>query len=321
MASRPAEEFVQELTRCDQETWNGAVEEIAQQTHPVDQSALRIWFRFWPLSLCEALEKSPDPDQTAKELELDGNWKLEEQIDSSIAFFYAARYWPRIKEAVLARAESASASQSGLAEHARQVAGQASQSCQAGPALLLGLSLAALMMLRQVGFAALYEKRSSAAQGATGKRSPQQVLTARKRASGGFFDFLKGAARNYRVVWDESRAEGASFQVLQGQDISWAAAQVEGDYTSIDPRRIEGPIPAQCRSAACGYCWVGVLHGQDNLSPASAFEQRRMRYFGYLPRDGKDHQQPLIRLSCQAKCQGDVTIVVAPWNGVLDGQR
>lgn len=321
MASQPADEFVKELTRGDQQSWNAAVEEIAGETHPVDQSAVRIWFRFWPLSLCEALEKSADPQQTAKDLELDGNWRLEEQIDSSIAFFYAARHWPDIKEAVLQRAESVPASQGPLAEHAREVARQAADKSGAAPALLAGLSLTALMMLRQVGYHVLDKQRSSEARGAPGKGTPEQVLKARRRSSGGFFDFLKGAARQYRVVWDESGKEPASFQVLEGQDISWAAAQDSGDYTSIDARRGEGPIPAQCRSAACGYCWVGVLQGEGNLSRAAAFEQRRMRYFGYLPRDGQDHKYPRIRLSCQARCQGDVTVVVPPWNGVLDGRR
>ncbi|HSR53147.1 MAG TPA: hypothetical protein VLV83_20175 [Acidobacteriota bacterium] len=321
MAPTAASEFVKQLTQNDQDAWNAAVEEVASRSHPVDQPALRIWFRFWPLSLCQALEKSSDPEATAKKLELDGNWRLEEQIDSSILFFYAARYWPAVKEAVLQRAQSASASDASLAEHALEAAQQGAQSGRTDAALLSAISLACLMMLRQVGYDALDDKRGTPADGPVEQRTPEQVLKARRASSGGLFAFLKGAARSYRVTWDERRAQQAQFEILQGQDISWAAARDQRDYRSIDPRRVEGPIPAQCRSAACGYCWVGVLQGEDNLSEASAFEQRRMRYFGYLPRDGREHKQPFIRLSCQAKCRGDVTVVVPPWNGVLDGER
>ena len=86
-----------------------------------------------------------------------------------------------------------------------------------------------------------------------------------------------------------------------------------GDKTK-DPRRVEGPIPVECRTAACGTCWIGVLGGAENLSPVDDREWRKMKEFGYLD---TDEPKPLVRLACRAKTHGQVSIVVPPWNGVF----
>jgi hypothetical protein len=39
-----------------------------------------------------------------------------------------------------------------------------------------------------------------------------------------------------------------------------------------------------------------------------------MKVFGYL--DSAD-EQPLIRLACQARARGAVSIVIPPWNGII----
>ncbi|MGH9902472.1 MAG: 2Fe-2S iron-sulfur cluster-binding protein, partial [Pyrinomonadaceae bacterium] len=76
----------------------------------------------------------------------------------------------------------------------------------------------------------------------------------------------------------------------------------------------EGPIPVQCRSASCGTCWVGVLGGAEKLTDVAAREGRQMKEFGYTD---TDEPRPLIRLACQARGAGAVSIVIPPWNGVF----
>ena len=38
----------------------------------------------------------------ARIMDLEGNWKLAEQIDDSVSFLYGARYWAAVKKCVLA---------------------------------------------------------------------------------------------------------------------------------------------------------------------------------------------------------------------------
>jgi ferredoxin len=309
------------MASLSQREWDEAVNAILAGIHPVDQSATLIWLRFWPLRLCQALESSPDPQEAAKKLELDGRWDLRQQIDSSISFFYGARFWPSVKKAVLDRAiQPGLKGEERLAEHFRQAARQAAAQGNAEESLTLGISAAAFMTLRQVGWEAFSETADNPSAGPLETRTPQKVLKTRQKKRSGLFDFLNGLARQHRVQWEERRPE-AHFPAREGQDISAAAAGDDRDYSSVDPRRIEGPIPAQCRSAACGYCWIGILEGRENIDPVSDFEQGRLHYFGYHPREGQPEPHPLIRLACQSKCRGNLTLVVPPWNGVLDGQR
>ena len=118
------------------------------------------------------------------------------------------------------------------------------------------------------------------------------------------------------MTFDES-APDSFYEALEGQDLSMASGSDARDFQELDPRRIAGPVPVQCRSGACGYCWIGVLSGQENLSEMTAFEKRRLEYFGYAPPKEIARKHPSVRLACQSKCYGDVSIVVPPWNGVL----
>ena len=82
----------------------------------------------------------------------------------------------------------------------------------------------------------------------------------------------------------------------------------------MDARCWEGVIPVECRSAACGTCWVGILEGEEKLSDVSRLERKQMKVFGYnQPADAK----PFLRLACQAKAFGNVTIAIPSWNGVF----
>jgi hypothetical protein len=57
-----------------------------------------------------------------------------------------------------------------------------------------------------------------------------------------------------------------------------------------------------------------VLGGAEKLSPVEERERRVVRQLGYAD---TDEPRPLIRLSCQARGLGAVSIVIPPWNGVF----
>jgi hypothetical protein len=57
-----------------------------------------------------------------------------------------------------------------------------------------------------------------------------------------------------------------------------------------------------------------VLAGAEKLSEVRELEWRRIKEFGYID---TDEPRPLIRLACQAQAFGNVSIVIAPWNGVF----
>src|SRR5215210_8341030 len=55
-----------------------------------------------------------------------------------------------------------------------------------------------------------------------------------------------------------------------------------------------------------------VLGGAEKLSEADWRERKMMPLFGYIE---TDEARPLIRLSCQARAEGPVSVVIPPWNG------
>ena len=91
-----------------------------------------------------------------------------------------------------------------------------------------------------------------------------------------------------------------------------AANDRSRDWVALDPRRMEGPIPVECRSASCGTCWVGVLGGADRLADVAVREGKKIKEFGYID---TAEPKPMIRLACQAQAQGAVSVVIPPWNG------
>ena len=98
--------------------------------------------------------------------------------------------------------------------------------------------------------------------------------------------------------------------------------QADHPYANIRCAPGDGPLPTECRSAACGTCWVGILGGNDRLSPVNPLERRRIARFGYID---TDEARPVIRLACKAKASGNVSVVVPPWNAVagryLEGRQ
>ena len=182
---------------------------------------------------------------------------------------------------------------------------------------LLGLTAAALMTYRQVGPEAFVAAPGEIHLSDRARAmSPHQVLKKRARDdSQGLFGFARSFKR-WTVTFDENEPD-ATFTAIDGQELATAAQTDKRDYRSRDGRCIpdEGPIPVECRAASCGTCWVGVLGGAEKLSPVVDRDERaRMRVFGYV--DTAD-ERPLIRLACQARAGGAVSIVIPPWNGII----
>jgi hypothetical protein len=55
-----------------------------------------------------------------------------------------------------------------------------------------------------------------------------------------------------------------------------------------------------------------VLGGAERLSETEWRERKMMPLFGYIE---TDEPKPLIRLACQARAEGSVSVVIPPWNG------
>lgn len=308
--------FESYLNRLEEGDWAESLARILPRIHPVDSQATRIWFAFWPLKLRLALDGSPDPARVFKEFQLDGNPRLEEQIDASVGFLFGSAYWTEVKQAVVAHAEECSGPQeTSLDAHVLELASRLAARLQVEQSLLTGIVAVGVMVLRQVGLSSLEAcAREPSPNG--GPRTAAEVLKLRR---GRGWKSLIWKSKKYRVSFDESVPESC-YEALDGQDLSMASGSDPRDFRESDPRRVAGPVPVQCRSGACGYCWIGVLAGEENLSEMTSFEKRRLEYFGYAPPAEIARKHPAVRLACQSKCYGDVSILVPPWNGVLEGR-
>lgn len=305
------------LTRFSSAEWRTAVETLSAAIHPIDRNATKIWFAFYPLDLfleLEAASAAGDEAGAIRRLGLMGKWRLADQIDESHRFLYAHRFWPQVKHAV----QQSDRREQTLAALITSVADATVRTARVDREMLLGMTAVGLMTLRQVGpeaFAAAPGKihLSPAARA----RSPHQVMKARARDDWqGPLGFLRGLKKQWTITFDENDP-AARFSLINGQEMTTAAQADQRDYRSRDGRCTpgEGPIPVECRAASCGTCWVGVLGGEEKLSPVvERDEARRMRVFGYV--DSPD-EKPVIRLACQARASGAVSIVIPPWNGVF----
>jgi len=302
------------LKQHDEEAWSATLTTLLRSIHEVDRNATQIWFAFYPLSLFQALEQSDDPETLAQRLLLQGKYYLKDQIDSSHTFLYGHRYWPEVKAAVQKHASLIS--DNPLSDQILSVAQQAAKAAKVDESLVIGITEVAFMTIRQVGLAAfeaapgkmLIDKKHA-------RKSPADVL--RERAvddSQGFFSFLKTVDKKWTVTYDEND-DRAKYRLNHIQDLAWGAADDRTrNWREVDPRRVEGPIPVECRSASCGTCWVGVLGGAEKLTDVAAREGKKIKEFGYVD---TSEAKPLIRLACQAQAQGAVSIVIPPWNGVF----
>lgn len=303
------------LKQQDEEAWSATLTTLLRSIHEVDRNATQIWFSFYPLSLFQALEESEDPETLAQRLLLQGNYYLKDQIDSSHTFLYGHRYWPEVKQAVQKHAREFSGNEM-LSDQIVSIAQQVAKQLKVDPSLVIGITAVAFMTIRQAGLAAfeaapgkmLIDKKHA-------RKSPAEVL--RERAvddSQGFLSFLKTVDKKWTVTHDEND-DRAKYRLNHVQDLAWGAAGDRSrNWREIDPRRVEGPIPVECRSASCGTCWVGILGGAEKLSDVAAREGKKIKEFGYVD---TSEAKPLIRLACQAQALGAVSIVIPPWNGVF----
>lgn len=313
-----ATDFERFLLRHDEgDSWARALDALLPSVHEVDRNAVRIWFAFFPLALARALETAEDPEALARKLLIQGDYRLRDQIDTSHVFLYGHRYWPEAKRATAARADSFKGEGGDLAAEILAAAREAAAAAKADESLLVGVTAVAFMTARQAGLEALRAAPGEVSAGVRAdRRKPDEVLRARARDDGqGPFGFLRTTDKQWTVVWDESRRD-ARFKMMHRQEVASASPNDTRDWSQIDPRCTvdEGPIPVQCRSAACGTCWVGVLGGAEKLSPVQPRERKVMRQLGYVD---TDEARPLIRLSCQAQGEGAVSIRIPPWNGVF----
>src|SRR6185437_11160062 len=298
-----------------EEAWSATLTTLLRSIHEVDPNATQIWFSFYPLSLFQALEQSDDPETLEQRLLMQGTYYLKDQIDSSHTFLYGHRYWPEVKSSVQKHTREFSSDDTrSLTDQILAVAKQAAEAAKVDQSVVIGITAVAFMTIRQAGVAAF-----DAAPGRMlidskhARKSASDVL--RERAvddSQGFFSFLKTVDKKWTVTYDEND-DRAKYRLNHMQDLAWGAADDRSrNWRELDPRRVEGPIPVECRSASCGTCWIGVLGGAEKLSDVAAREGKKIKEFGYID---TAEAKPLIRLACQAQPQGAVSVAIPPWNG------
>lgn len=276
--------------------------------HAEDRNALLIWFSTHPLILTELLEQEDTTGRIATFFQLKGQYRLTDVANTSHAYLSSYPHWARVRKALGELKENSFHS---LLE-AVEAVGKAS-----GVAMEWALSLAAIgwMLLRQAGDEFLSQEIPPV----TGAVVPRA-----SRYAPGLLERLKGAKACERVIHNERQAD-AWFPIRDGEEITSAAEQDKRPYHLVDERCYEGMgvIPVDCRAGSCGTCWIGVLGGNDHLEAITPFETQRLRYFGYeeFPHEGADAERPLIRLACQVRAHGSVSIVIPEWNGVFGESR
>lgn len=311
-SNRSSENYLQNFSESD---WQAAIEALAPEVHEVDRNAVTIWFRFYPLSLDRFISESADKQEAKRSLAMQGDFGLVDRVDTSHSFLYGHRYWNAVKKAVEARSKESAAPVPDLAGEIRSVAAKVTAETGARLELVLAITAVGLMTFVQVG-----RDRFTATSDAIAKpsglmaKSPDGIVAARKKDdSQGIFGFLKTVDKKFSVIHNEGK--GDKFEILNDQEIASASANDRSqNWQEKDPRCWEGPVPVECTSASCGTCWVGVLAGEEKLSEVARREGRAVKVFGY---NQTDDPKPIIRLACQAKAYGNVTIVIPPWNAVF----
>ncbi|MDX2268204.1 MAG: 2Fe-2S iron-sulfur cluster-binding protein [Bryobacter sp.] len=295
--------------------WLRAYQALQAEIAAVDREALGVWLGLFP---CLMEELSPD---AAGEVyyQIRGSWRLGAQADSSHYFLYASAWWPAAKKALRETLQANPPAGSDPVPQIRSLA----QRIEAPDAHRLTLAFVALKTLAQCGPGFLGTAGDS--QPTVAQRSEKQVAELRiGKAKVGFLTKLFAKPTQHRVTFDELRTD-EHFPALDSQEITTAAEADKRPYHLADERCYEGmgPIPVDCRSGSCGTCWVGILGGRENLDEAGEYERKRMEYFGYWDSGFGDEESthPRLRLACQAKVHGPVSLVIPSWNGVYGKSR
>lgn len=262
--------LTQHLAGVEPAVWMRAIDALAPQIHPIDRTAARIWMAsaVWP-----------------------GAPALAGRVDDAHMLLYGHRFWPQIKRTVLKTASEATWPD--LPALVTRVADATCRTTAVDREQLLGISAAALWVLRQTGLDAF-----SASAGAVRLphaahvRSIRQILRRRRLQAdpGALRRWFRGP--RFRMVWDESRRD-ARYEIEPGQPVSAGAPDASG----------VGRCVAECR------CAIGVLVGASRLSPYdSATEGARLTALG-VTQTFDDAGRALIRLACVARPTGDITFV------------
>ncbi|HEY6802611.1 MAG TPA: 2Fe-2S iron-sulfur cluster-binding protein [Pyrinomonadaceae bacterium] len=301
------------LNEHDEESWAATLTTLLRSIHEVDRNATQIWFAFYPLALFQTLTQAEDPEKLFRQLLMQGNYYLKDQVDTSHTFLYGHRYWPEVKAAVQKYAASFTAGQKSLSDQILSVAVEVAKTVKKHESLLAGITAVAFMTVQQVGSEVFNQPGTINIDKKHVKKSPEEVLSERAKDDGqGFLGFLRTVNKKWTITFDENDNK-AKYVMNNIQDLAWGAADDRTrNWRELDARRGEGPIPVECRSASCGTCWVGVLGGAEKLSEVNAREGKKMKEFGYID---TNETRPLIRLACQAQTHGAVSIVIPPWNG------
>lgn len=308
--------YTESLGKFTEGQWLVAVEELLPSVHEVDRNAVQIWFRFFPLALQQFVVDGENRDETLRGLAMQGVFELKDQIDTSHHFLYGHRYWKAVKCAIKAEAEDKLEDPSDLVCMIKNVAMHAAEKSKADRMLVNAIAAVGLMTLNQVGADAFFAGSGETAEpGGLMVKSPEAIVKARaKDDSQGLFGFLKTVDKEFSVNYS-APTHGGKFPIIADEEIVTASQKDHTrDWQTADDRCWDGPVPIECTSASCGTCWIGVLGGQEKLTPVGRRERRQMKVFGY---NQPEEEQPLLRLACQARANGNVTIVIPPWNGVF----
>lgn len=307
--------FIEALESKNEAAWLDAIGSLLPSIHEVDRNAVQIWFRFYPIDLVRFLESSDDVETAMKGIAMEGDFGLLDKIDSSHRFLYGHRYWPQVKQAVQNRAES-DAAFTDLATEIKAIAASVAKSASVNENLTTAIAAVGLMTLSQAGYDE-FKAASGVAEKATGTmtKSPDAIVAERATDdSQGIFGFLKTINKQFSVNFKAFASEG-SFKIISNEELASASQKDHSrDWQALDSRCWDGPVPIECTSASCGTCWVGVTGGQEKLTDPSVRERKQMKVFGY---NQPDDAKPFMRLACQAKASGNVSIVIPPWNAVF----
>lgn len=311
--SNKFEDYLNKFTEAD---WLAAVESLLPSIHQVDRTAVQVWFRFYPLELFRYLESAEDRENTKSKLAMLGRYELKDQIDTSHHFLFGHRYWTKTKKVIEIEAAEFKNGDLSLTEIIQGVAVTVSEKKQVDRSLTIAIAAVGLMTVVQSGLENFKAAKGEveAPKGLMAKSADKIVAARAEDDSQGMFGFLKTVNKKYSIIYDETRGDGR-FPIISDEEIASASAKDQSrNWKEMDERCWEGVVPVECTSASCGTCWVGVIGGQEKLSPVSRRERRAMKTFGY---NQPDDERPFLRLACQAEARGNSTIVIPPWNAVF----
>lgn len=308
--------FTESLAQFTEPDWLAAIDDLLPSVHQVDRYAVQIWSRFYPLSFQRYIAAAEDREDVVRGLALKGDFELKDQIDSSHHFLYGHRFWKKTKCVVEKMADEYNGEDTPLIETIRSVGMAVAKKLNVDRSLTNAIAAVGLMTLNQVGLDAFKAAPGEVAEpSGIMKKSADTIVAERaKDDSQGLLGFLRTVDKKFSVTFSGAVDKG-KFPIMLDEEIASASQKDRSQqWQARDERCWEGPVPIECTSASCGTCWVGILGGQQKLAEVKPRERRAMTIFGY---NQPNEPKPFLRLACQARAEGNVTIVIPPWNGVF----